>query len=116
MLERALVPDSGRRPRDHRKLADRLQPGTPTQLPGLSDPGGISKRKCLCKCGKQRTLPTFAQPRRRRAYLAAKLNPEHSHLPGLNQGGSSIGMSAFCASCSSIPSPVDGKVASAITN
>jgi hypothetical protein len=31
----------------------------------------------------------FAQPRRRRAYLAAKLNPENSHLPGLSEGGSS---------------------------
>ncbi len=27
--------------------------------------------------------------RRRRVYLAAKLNPEYSHLPGLNRGGSS---------------------------
>src|SRR5271156_4799154 len=89
MSERALVPDPGRCPRDHRKLADRLQPGTPPQLTRLSNPGGISKRKCLCKCGKQRTLPTFAQPRRRRAYLAAKLEPEYSHLPGLTRGGSS---------------------------
>ena len=46
-----------------------------------------SASKRLCKCGKQRTLPTFTQPRRRRAYLAAKLNPEYSHLPGLTRGG-----------------------------
>src|SRR5271169_866363 len=85
MSERALVPDPGRCPRDHRKLADRLQPGTPPQLTRLSNPGGISKRKRLCKCGKQRTLPTFAQPRRRRAYLAAKLKPEHSHSGWTNQ-------------------------------
>lgn len=31
-----------------------------------------------------------AQPRQRRAYLAAKLNRERSHLPGLNRGGSSL--------------------------
>src|ERR1035441_4353341 len=37
---------------------------------------GYSRR--LCKCGKQTALPTFAQPRRRRDDLAAKLNPEHS--------------------------------------
>ncbi len=43
----------------------------------------------LCKCGKQTTLPTFAQPRLLRNHPAAKLNREHSHLPGLNQGGSS---------------------------
>src|ERR1017187_10070309 len=44
----------------------------------------------LCKCGKQKALPTFAQPRRLlRAEFAAKLKPVCSHLPGLSEGGSS---------------------------
>src|SRR5579884_3995142 len=88
MPERALVPDAGRRPGNHRKLAARLQPGEASQLARISDPGGISHG--LCKCGKQNQLPTFTQPRLRRDDLAAKLNREHSHLTGLNQEGSSM--------------------------
>src|SRR5260370_1091373 len=87
MPEPALVPEPGRCTRDHRRLADRLQPGAPTQFVGIPDARGIRNR--LCKCGKQTTLSTFAQPRLLRSKFAAKLKPEYSHLPGLNPGGSS---------------------------
>src|ERR1700722_16497169 len=88
MPERALVPEPGRCTRDHRKLADRLQPGAPTQFVGIPDAGGICNR--LCKCGKPKTLSTFAQPRLLRSKFAAKLKPECSHLPGLTEAGSSF--------------------------
>ena len=39
-----------------------------------------------CANVERRTLPKFARLRRRRAYLAARLNPERSYLPGLNRG------------------------------
>src|SRR5260370_41667892 len=87
MPEPALVPEPGRCTRDHRRLADRLQPGAPTQFVGIPDARGIRNR--LCKCGKQTTLSTFAQPRLLRSKFAAKLKPEYSHLPGLNPGCSS---------------------------
>src|ERR1039458_9869983 len=93
MPQRALVSHSGRRAGDHRKLATRLQPRAPAQLAGLPDTGRIRNR--LCKCGKQTALPTFAQPRRLlRTEFAAKLKPECSHLPGLDQGGSSGSMAS----------------------
>jgi hypothetical protein len=65
-----------------------VQPGTPTQFVGIPDAGGIRNR--LCKCGKQKALSTFAQPRLLRSKFAAQLKPEYSHLPGLTQGGSSL--------------------------
>jgi hypothetical protein len=61
--QRTLVPYSGRCAGDHRKLTDPIQPGAPAQRFGLPDAGRI--RKWLCKCGKQKTLHTFTQPRRR---------------------------------------------------
>jgi transposase InsO family protein len=65
----------GRCPGNHRNLADRLQPGAPTQLVGLPDTGGIRNRLL-------------------RTEFAAKLKPECSHLPGLSEGGSSAGITA----------------------
>jgi hypothetical protein len=38
----------------------------PHKLAGLSNAGRVPATSRLCKCGKPRTLPTFAQPRRRR--------------------------------------------------
>lgn len=73
-------------------LANRLQPGAPSYGVGLPDTRRIRNR--LCKCGKQKTLPTFAQPRRRlRAEFAAKFGPELSHLLGLTEESSSTGRS-----------------------
>ena len=60
-----------------------------TARSGYRTPEEFAKR--LCECGKQKTLSTFAQPRRRlRAIIAAKLKSECSHLRGLSEGGSSL--------------------------
>lgn len=81
MPERALVPDRGRCAGDHRKLTARLQ------LCGCTARRNLP---WLSKCGKQKPLRILAQPRLRRIDSATKLNCEHSHLPGLNRGGSSL--------------------------
>jgi len=76
------------RTRGHRKLAGRLQPGTPTLCIGLLDAGKI--RNWLCKCGQPKARSTFAHPRRpQRASCAAKLKSECSDLRGLSEGDGS---------------------------
>ena len=56
--------DPERCARDAGELAAGVQLRTPAQLAGLQNAGGVPAANWLCECGKQRTLPTFAQPRR----------------------------------------------------
>ena len=51
----------------------------PAQLTRLQDAGRVPAKCRLCKCGKQRALPTFTQPRRLlRDNLGAKPKPGNS--------------------------------------
>ena len=84
-----LVPHSERRAGDAGELAARVQLRTPAQLAGLQNAGGVPAEGRLCRCGKQRTLPTSAQPRllRLRDNLKAKPKRENSSYRWLREWG-----------------------------
>ena len=70
--QRNLVPDAERCPVYSGNLARGVQLRAAPQLAGLPHAPGVPAAVRLCRCGKQRTLPTSAQPRRRRDHLDAK--------------------------------------------
>ena len=87
MPERALVPDSGRCPGDHRRLTARLQPGPSAQRVGLSDAGGVPGAAGYANLeSKQR----FPHSHSHGGGELISLNPEHSRLSGLSRRGSSL--------------------------
>src|ERR1700722_17342999 len=80
VLERKLVPYTERRKKHPGKLAAGVQLRASAQLARLQDAGGVPAESRLCRCGKQTTLPTSAQPRLRRLRdnLTAKPKPRNS--------------------------------------
>ena len=74
--ERKLVPYAERCTKHPGKLAARVQLRASAQLARLQDAGGVPAESRLCRCGKQRTLPTSAQPRLRRLRDNLKAKPK----------------------------------------
>ena len=85
--QRKLVPHAQRRKKHPGKLAVRVQLRTAPQLAGLPHAPGVPAESRLCGCGKQRTLPTSAQPRRRRDTLEAKPKPRNSSYEWVRNRG-----------------------------
>jgi len=76
VLERQLVPDAQRRTKHHGKLAAGVRLRASPQFTRLQDAGGVPAEGRLCRCGKQTTLPTSAQPRLRRLRDNLKATPK----------------------------------------
>jgi transposase InsO family protein len=74
--ERQLVPHAQRRKKHPGELAAGVQLRTPAQLARLQDAGGVPAESRLCRCGKQRTLPTCNVEDFKRA-VCIKTKQEH---------------------------------------
>ena len=88
-LNAQLVPHAERCAEHPGKLAAGVQLRASAQLARLQNAGGVPAESRLCRCGKQRTLPTSAQPRLRRLRdnLKAKPKPGNSSYQWMRNRG-----------------------------